>query len=44
MLNYVKDFHLSLFKKYGSLTHVTRLKVVVNMADPTDLFWVTSCP
>ena len=39
MLNYEsKDFHLSLFQNYGSLTHVTRLKVAVNMADSTSLF------
>ena len=32
-----KDFHLHYSKNYGNLTGVTRLKVVVNMPDPTCL-------
>ena len=34
MLKYLKqDFHLSLSKNYGSLTHETRTKYAVNMKD-----------
>ena len=34
MLKYlIQDFHLSLFKNYGSLTHETKIKDAVNMED-----------
>ena len=32
-----QHFHLTLFKQYKSLTHETKLKVAVNMEDPTCL-------
>ena len=35
-------FHYS--KNYGSLTCVIKLKVAVNMADPTCLFWGQFAP
>ena len=45
MVNYEsKDFHLSYSKNYGSLTRVTRLKVEINMTDPTCLLGDTSYP
>ena len=38
MLNYYsEDFHLPVFQNDGSPTHVTRLKVAVNMADPISM-------
>ena len=42
MLNYFnklkfKDYHVSVFQKYGSQTRETRLKVEIYMADPISL-------
>ena len=31
------DYHFSVFQNYGSSTRVTRLKVALNMADPTSM-------